>query len=128
MDWESLSEEEWQQRLTPEQYRVLRNHGTERAFTGDLHDNKKQGMYVCAACGEPLFSSDDKFDSGTGWPSFSAPMEDTVGTKKDFKMIIPRTEVHCKRCGGHLGHVFSDGPKPTKKRFCINSCSLKFKE
>ena len=123
------SEEEWKNKLSPEQYHILREKGTERAFTGKYHDNKENGMYVCAACGTQLFSSDTKFDSGTGWPSFYAPADGSnVEQKLDFSMGIPRKEVLCKKCGGHLGHVFSDGPNPTGKRFCINSCSLEFKK
>ena len=125
----TLSDAEWKQRLTPEQYRVLRKHGTERAFTGALHDNKREGMYTCAGCGQELFRSSEKFDSGTGWPSFWAPAaEEAVGTQKDRTLWMVRTEVHCDRCGGHLGHVFPDGPKPTGLRYCINSASLEFDE
>lgn len=124
-----LSKEEWKKRLTPEQYRVLREEGTERAFSGDLHDNKRKGTYLCAGCGEKLFSSEAKFDSGTGWPSFFEPLTtEKIGTKKDWKLLVPRTEVHCSKCGGHLGHVFPDGPPPTGKRYCLNSIALKFEE
>ena len=125
----TLSDAEWKERLTPEQYRVLRKHGTERAFTGILHDSKREGVYTCAGCGQEVFRSTEKFDSGTGWPSFSAPADQqSVGTKEDRKLWMVRTEVHCARCGGHLGHVFPDGPKPTGLRYCINSVSLEFEE
>ena len=123
------SEEQWQKELTPEQYQVLRKAGTERAFTGELWDNHDDGVYRCAGCGAELFTSDTKFDSGTGWPSFHSPAgDDAVETARDFKMLLPRTEVRCQNCGGHLGHVFNDGPNPTGKRYCINSCALKFDE
>ena len=118
---------EWQKILTPEQYRVLREHGTERAGTSELNHNKKKGVYVCAACGLTLFSSDTKFDSGTGWPSFWAPIDPThVGTTVDRSFFMTRTEVHCARCGGHLGHVFPDGPPPTGQRYCINGVATSF--
>jgi peptide-methionine (R)-S-oxide reductase len=120
-------EAEWKKILTPEQYNVLREHGTERAFTSPLNHNKEKGVYVCAACGLTLFSSDTKFDSGTGWPSFWAPIDPAhIGTKSDRSFFMDRTEVHCARCGGHLGHVFPDGPKPTGLRYCMNGVSLKF--
>ena len=120
------TDEQWRQELTPEQYRVLRQAGTERAFTGELWDVHDQGVYRCAGCGAELFTSDTKFDSGTGWPSFyEAADDDAVEPARDWKMVIPRTEVRCNRCGGHLGHVFNDGPRPTGKRYCINSCALK---
>ncbi len=121
------SPEEWKQELTEEEYRVLREKGTERAFTGDLLNNKEEGVYVCAACGQELFASDTKFESGTGWPSFYAPVdEDNVAEESDRSFGMKRTEVLCSRCGGHLGHVFPDGPKPTGLRYCVNSVSLDF--
>ena len=121
------SDAEWQAELTAEQYRVLRKHDTERAFSGEYNDNKQPGTYLCAACGTELFGSDTKFDSGTGWPSFYAPTDpENVGTQSDRTLWMKRTEVHCNRCGGHLGHVFEDGPAPTGLRYCINSASLKF--
>ena len=120
-------EAEWKKVLTPEQYRVLREQGTERAWTSPLNKNKEKGVYVCAACGLTLFSSDTKFDSGTGWPSFWKPIDPThVGTETDRSFFQTRTEVHCARCGGHLGHVFPDGPPPTGLRYCMNGVSLKF--
>ncbi len=120
---------EWKTCLSPEEYHILREKGTEAPFTGKYHKNKKKGMYVCAGCGAELFSSDTKYDSGTGWPSFWNPTEkENVETKPDNSLFIQRIEVLCKRCGGHLGHVFDDGPKPTGQRFCINSAALHFKE
>jgi len=119
------SEAEWRAALTPEQFEVLRRKGTERAFTGAFWDAHDEAMYTCAGCGAPLFSSDAKFDSGTGWPSFTAPAEgDAVETEVDRSHGMARTEVHCRRCGGHLGHVFDDGPGPAGERYCINSASL----
>ncbi len=123
------SEEEWKKKLTREQYHVLREKGTERAFTGSLLNNHENGMYVCAGCGVELFSSDTKFESGTGWPSFYAPAnQENVGEKADNSWFMHRTEVLCKQCGGHLGHVFEDGPRPTGLRYCINSLALGFKK
>jgi len=122
-----LTDAKWREILTPEQFRVLREEGTERAFTGALWDHHAKGTYVCAACGLPLFSSDTKFESGTGWPSFFQPLTpQSIGTKTDWGLGMKRVEVHCARCGGHLGHVFDDGPKPTGLRYCMNSVSLKF--
>lgn len=123
------TEEEWKKKLTPEQYRILREKGTEMAGTGTYEKHKKKGRYVCAGCGAPLFESKHKYDSGSGWPSFDRPVrEENVKKAKDFKLILPRTEVMCSKCGGHLGHVFNDGPKTTGKRYCINSGALDFKE
>ena len=118
---------DWRKSLSPEAYRVLREHGTERAFTSPLNDEKRTGMFTCAGCGKELFASDAKFDSGTGWPSFYQPVSgDAVGTTEDRSWFMRRTEVHCADCGGHLGHVFPDGPKPTGLRYCINGVSLGF--
>lgn len=122
-----LSENEWRERLTPEQFRVLRDAGTERAGTSKLNDEKRAGVYHCAGCDLPLFTSAMKYDSGTGWPSFFDTIAGHVDTSIDFKLIYPRTEYHCARCGGHQGHVFKDGPKPTGQRWCNNGVALKFK-
>ena len=122
------SDAEWRKLLTSDAYHVLREHGTERAFTGKYAESHDKGMYVCAACGKELFSSDTKFDSGTGWPSFWKPASDTaVAVAKDSTLGIERDEVSCSRCGGHLGHVFSDGPEPTGLRYCMNSAALELK-
>jgi peptide-methionine (R)-S-oxide reductase len=118
--------EEWRKLLTPEQYAVLREEDTERPFTSALDNEKRKGTFTCAGCDLPLFSSETKFDSGTGWPSFYAPIEGAVESGKDWSFGMLREEVHCRRCGGHLGHIFDDGPKPTGLRYCINGVSLKF--
>ncbi len=120
------SDTEWSQILTPEQFRVLRKHGTERAFTSPLDKEYSPGIYVCAGCGQPLFTSETKYNSGTGWPSFWQPIEGAIETSIDRSLFMTRIEVHCSNCGGHLGHVFSDGPKPTGQRYCMNGVALRF--
>lgn len=123
------SDEEWKKVLTPEQYHILRKKGTEKPFSGNLYYNKERGVYTCAACGQELFSSDTKFESGSGWPSFyDVVSSDRVRLKEDKSNFMNRVEIVCSRCGGHLGHVFEDGPAPTGKRYCINSGSLNFKK
>jgi len=126
IDYRNLSDAEWRKRLNPAQYSVLRKHGTERPGSSALNDEKRKGTFACAGCDLPLFSSDTKFESGTGWPSFYQPLADAIGTKSDRSLFMVRTEVHCKRCLGHLGHVFDDGPKPTGLRYCMNGVALKF--
>jgi peptide-methionine (R)-S-oxide reductase len=120
------NDDEWRATLTPDQFHVLREHGTERAGTSPLNVEKRDGTFACAGCGAPLFTAETKFESGTGWPSFFAPLEQAVETTVDRKFGMTRTEVHCARCGGHLGHVFPDGPPPTGERYCMNGVALKF--
>ena len=120
------TDDEWKSDLTPDQYRVLRQHGTERAGTSPLNDEHRKGTFYCAGCGEALFDSSTKYDSGSGWPSFYAPKPGAVGTTTDTSHFMMRTEVHCAKCGGHLGHVFPDGPRPTGQRYCMNGVALDF--
>jgi peptide-methionine (R)-S-oxide reductase len=122
-----LSDSQWRRRLSPAAYAVLRRHGTERPGSSSLNGEKRKGAYHCAGCRQPLFSSATKFESGTGWPSFYAPLSGAIGMRPDGSAGFPRTEVHCARCGGHLGHVFNDGPRPTGKRYCINGAALGFR-
>ena len=122
------TEEEWKRKLTSQQYKVLRKKSTELPFSGKYLNNKEKGVYLCAGCGNKLFSSETKYNSGTGWPSFSDAMSHKIKTKQDNSLLMRRKEVLCNRCGGHLGHVFKDGPKPTGLRFCVNSASLNFKK
>jgi len=125
-DFAGLSEADWRERLTPEQFRILRREGTERAGSSPLDRERRRGVYVCAGCALPLFVSETKYDSRTGWPSFYAPIEGAVRTKPDYRLWTPRTEYHCARCGGHQGHVFEDGPRPTGQRWCNNGLALDF--
>jgi len=120
------TQDEWRRELTPDAYRVLRQHGTERAGSSPLNDEHRAGTFRCAGCGQPLFDADTKFESGSGWPSFFRPLTGAVGTTEDRSHFMERTEVHCANCGGHLGHVFPDGPKPTGERYCMNGVALKF--
>ena len=122
-----MSDDEWRKKLTPEQFHILRKHGTERAGTSPLDKQYDPGTYYCAGCGAPLFASDTKFNSGSGWPSFYEPIDGAVETETDRSFFMTRTEVHCQRCGGHLGHVFDDGPQPTGLRYCMNGFSLDFR-
>jgi peptide-methionine (R)-S-oxide reductase len=121
------TDDEWRKALSPEQYAVLRKHGTERPFTSPLNKEHRAGQFACAGCDLPVYASETKFDSGTGWPSFWQPLPDAVGTSVDKSLFTTRTEVHCRRCGGHLGHVFDDGPKPTGLRYCMNGVALTLK-
>lgn len=125
-DLTRLTEEEWRVRLSPEAYRVLREHGTERAGASDLNREKRAGTFVCAGCGQPLFSTGTKYESGSGWPSFWAPLEEAVVTTTDRSHFMVRTEVRCARCEGHLGHLFPDGPRPTGERYCMNGAAMRF--
>ena len=120
------TDDEWKKTLTPEQFHVLREHGTERAGTSPLNVEKREGIFMCGACEQPLFTSDTKYESGTGWPSFYRPIEGAIATTTDRSYGMTRVEVHCSQCGGHLGHVFPDGPKPTGERYCMNGVALKF--
>ena len=122
----TLTDAQWKARLSPAAYQTLRHEATEQPFTSPLNKEKRKGTFVCAGCNQRLFASGTKFESGTGWPSFYAPLAGGIGTRTDYKIGVPRTEVHCARCGGHLGHVFNDGPKPTGKRYCMNGVAMKF--
>lgn len=122
----NLTEEQWKERLTPEEFYVLREAGTERAGSSPLNKETRNGVFTCAGCGKQLFDSSTKFKSGTGWPSFYMPIAGAVETEQDYKLVVPRTEVHCANCGGHLGHVFEDGPRPTGLRYCMNGVALNF--
>jgi peptide-methionine (R)-S-oxide reductase len=126
IDYRKLSDMDWRQRLTADQYMILRHHGTERPGSSPLNKEKRKGTFTCAGCDLPLFSSDTKFESGTGWPSFYQPLASAVETRTDRSLFMTRTEVHCSRCLGHLGHVFDDGPPPTGLRYCMNGVALKF--
>ena len=125
-DWANLTKGDWQNRLTEQEFYVLRKEGTERPFTSPFNDEKRPGTFTCAGCALPLFKTETKFDSGTGWPSFFTAIEGAIETKRDFKLVVPRTEYHCSRCGGHQGHVFKDGPRPTGLRYCNNGVALDF--
>lgn len=126
IDWANLTESEWKDRLTPQEFNVLRHEGTERPWSSPLNDEKREGIYACKGCDLPLFTSDTKYDSGTGWPSFFDVIEGNIGTRVDKKLFLPRTEYHCIRCGGHQGHVFTDGPRPTRLRYCNNGVAIQF--